>query len=332
VQHLPSTMSEAEESSTAKAPFDNPEGDIILQSADGVNFHVFKLILSLVSDVFKSMFTLPQDTKQSDVSSVPIISLAENSTILKSLLLLCYPAFNPTFETFEDAKAVLKAAMKYDTRTAISRAGDIICSQFLETKPLELYNLSCVFGWTQHAQTAATRTLQINLKDPRRFSNAFAGMKNMTALDYHKLLVYHHDCGIAAKAVGESLAWLPSENPDMCMWKCISKQFGIRNPDTCNAGVRKIRIANHADVLITPWFDEYLVSSGKELFARPCESTIWLSRVPYNRAINKAITCSFCRSTVVESMERFRVLYAAQVQKVLENVCPPDLSSNSKFA
>jgi hypothetical protein len=32
-----------------QAPFDNPKCDIILRSADGVNFHVFKLILSLVS-------------------------------------------------------------------------------------------------------------------------------------------------------------------------------------------------------------------------------------------------------------------------------------------
>ena len=325
-------MSEAEEPSTAKAPFDNPEGDIILQSADGVNFHVFKLILSLVSDVFKSMFTLPQDTKQSDVSSVPIIPLAENSTILESLLLLFYPASNPTFETFEDAKAVLVAARKYDIGVAVNSARDLVFTRFLETKPLELYALSCLFGWKQHAQMAATRTLQFNLKDPGRFSSGFTGMKDITAFDYIKLLAYHNDCGIAAQAVGESLTWLTPtlENKNMCMWRCT--RMG-RSEAICNCvATRKILFANLGALLITSWFGEYLDSSGKELYARPCESTIWSvhGRVANNCAITKAIACAFCRVNVADHMELFRTMYAAQVQKELANVRPLDSPSNSK--
>jgi len=325
-------MSEAEEPSTAKAPFDNPEGDIILQSKDGVNFHVFKFILSLVSDVFKTMFTLPQDTKQSDVSSVPIIPLAENSIILESLLLLCYPATIPTFWTFKEAKAVLEAARKYDIGVAVNSARDLVFAQFLETKPLELYALSCLFGWKWHAQMAAKRTLQINLKDPGRSGYEFAGMKDITAFDYHKLLIYHNDCGIAAQAVGESLTWLTStiENRNMCMWRCAKP---ARLEATCNSiATRKIQIANFGALLITSWFDEYLTSSGKELYARPCESTIWSvhGRVANNCAITKAIACASCRVNVTDHMELFRTMYAAQVQKVVADVRPLHSPSNSK--
>jgi len=308
-------MSEMKEISTAQTPFDNPECDIILRSADGVDFHVFKLVLSLVSDVFKYMFTLPQDATQSDESFVPIIPLADTSTTLESLLLLCYPAATPTFKTLEDAKAVLEAARKYDMGTVIDRARDIVFAQFLEARPLELYALSCVFGWKQFAQKAAIQTLQINLKDLGQPSRSgFVGMKDMSASDYHKLLNYHHRCGVAAQAVGKSLTWLqPSFRK---MWKCglEVKPAG----STCNM-IKKIHIAKLGEVLIPPWFDEYLISSGKELYEKPCHSTLW--RLPsHNRAISEAISCSYCRTEVVDFMEIFRALYAVQVKRVLAKV------------
>jgi hypothetical protein len=197
-------MLETKKTSTAQAPFDNPECDIILRSADGVDFHVFKIILSLVSTVFQGMFTLPQDMSQSDVSSVPIIPMTESSKTLKSLLLLCYPAATPTFSSLEDAKAVLEAARKYDMGEALGRARDIVFTHFLPTDSLGLYALSCMFGWRQHSQMAAARTLEINLKDLGRLGNEFTGMRDISAFDYHKLLIYHHECGIAARAVGDS--------------------------------------------------------------------------------------------------------------------------------
>lgn len=309
-------MSDTEQNSTAKAPFDNQavDCDIILRSSDGVNFHVFKLILSLVSPVFQGMFMLPQDISQSDVSSVPIVPMAESSTILESLLLLCYPAATPTFNSLEDAKAVLDAARKYVMITALSRAKDLVFGQFMPVDPLGLYALSCMFGWQQHARMAATQTLGINLKDLGRPGSEFAGMRDISAFDYHKLLVYHYDCGVVAQAVGESLSWLGSSSNDMCMWRCGSGR-------AC-ASVRSLHIAKLGRLLITPWFDEYIVSSGKELYARPCES-ILLESASYNRAINKALACSYCRSTVVESMDKFRTLYVAQVRKVIANVSPP---------
>ncbi|KAJ8590967.1 hypothetical protein M405DRAFT_932456 [Rhizopogon salebrosus TDB-379] len=316
-------MPEAEETSTAQAPFDNPKCDIILRSADGVNFHVFKLILSLVSPVFQGMFMLPQDMTQTDVSSTPTIPLTESSITLESLLLLSYPAATPSFNSLEDAKAVLEAARKYDMLAVVSRAKDIVFSQFLPTNSLELYALSCVFGWQQHARKAAAQTLEINLKDLGRINSEFAGMRDISAFDYHKLLIYHYECGVAAQAVGESpdmLYSMPLFGSDisMCMWKCNSPGRG--NAAQCTGvTTRKLHISMSGEMSITPWFDEYLVSTGKELYARPCESTLRES-ASYNRAVNKALNCSYCRSTVVENMDRFRTLYIGAVKKVLANV------------
>ncbi|KAG2125313.1 hypothetical protein DEU56DRAFT_574907 [Suillus clintonianus] len=285
-------MTNAEEITTAQAPFDDHNCDIILRSSNGVDFHVFKLILSLVSPVFKKMFTLPQP----DVSSVPVIPLTEGSTTLESLLLLCYPATTPTFNSLDDAKAVMEAARKYDMQAALDCAGDLTIVQFLPDHCLELYALSCRFGWQHHAQTAAFRALEI--KDLGRPSNGFNGMKDITADDYHRLLVYHYKCGDAVQKVGTSLSWL----------QLSSGEVGIASFRTREIG--RMVMKN------VPWFDEYLVLSGKELSARPCESTLLESK-SYDNAIINATKCVDCRSTVVDDMHRFRALYIAQVKKVL---------------
>ncbi|KAG1881058.1 hypothetical protein F4604DRAFT_1746112 [Suillus subluteus] len=311
------TMSDAEEqTTTAKAPFDNHNGDIILRSTvDHVDFHTFKVILSLMSPLFKDMFTLPQDGLQSGVSSVPVIPVAESSTTLESLLLLCYPAATPTFHSLDNAKAVMEAAKKYDMQAVLSRAADLAMSQFLPTHFLELYALSCRFGWQHHAQTAALRALEI--KNLGRPSTEFGSMQDITALDHHRLLVYHHACGVAAQAVGNSLSWLEPtiSSKDMPMWSHTSGECYCRN----RANLRMLQVADFGNLKITQWFDEYLVESGKELCERPCESTM-RELATYNRTVAKAAQCDVCRNTVVESMDRFRALYIAQVKKVVANV------------
>ncbi|KAG2137612.1 uncharacterized protein EDB93DRAFT_760347 [Suillus bovinus] len=216
-------MSDAEEIITAEAPFDDQNCDIIIKSTNGVNFHVYKLVLSLMSPVFKDKFkiTSPQSEAHSDKS---IITVAQSSTPLRSLLLLCYPAATPTFDSLDDAKAVLKAAKQYDMQAALSRAGDLIMAQFLPDHILDLYALSCQFRWQNHAQTAATRALEI--KDLGRPSNGFHGLQDITGADYHELLVYHYRCGVVAQEVGDSLSWLPPSSTKMQMWKCKCRLVG----------------------------------------------------------------------------------------------------------
>jgi hypothetical protein len=303
-------MSDVGETSTAQAPFDNPDCDIILRSTDAVDFHVFKLILSLASPLFKDMFTLPQGL-QSDMSSVPIIPVAETSTTLRSLLLLCYPTANPTFNNLEDAKAVMEAAKKYDMEGALSRGGDLVMAQSLPTKSLGLYVLCCRFGWQQHVQTVAARTLDI--KDLGRPRSEYAGLQWITGLDYERLLVYHYKCGTAAQTLTKSLNWLEPSNIDMCMWKCLAEV------PISHGTARQIYIAKQGNRHITPWFHEYLVSIGQELLARPCESTV-LESESYDSAVRRAVTCSSCLPNAVVHMAKFRTLFAAEVKKVVAKV------------
>jgi hypothetical protein len=41
-------------------PFDRPDADVILRSQDNVDFHTFKILLSLSSPLFNTMFSMPQ--------------------------------------------------------------------------------------------------------------------------------------------------------------------------------------------------------------------------------------------------------------------------------
>ncbi|OJA08962.1 hypothetical protein AZE42_06846 [Rhizopogon vesiculosus] len=196
-----------EKTSTAQAPFDNHDYDIILRSCDGVDFRVFKLILSLASPVFKDMFTLPQTGLQSNVFSVPVIPMTETSTTMRSLLLLCYPTANSTFNSLADTKAVLEAARKYVMGGVLSSAGDL-------------------FGWYLHAQT-------LEIKDLGKPRSESAGLQDITGLDYQRLLIYHHECGVAAQAVAWSLLWVKPEPSDMCMWTWTYEMKTLRRPRGC---------------------------------------------------------------------------------------------------
>ncbi|KAG1881059.1 hypothetical protein F4604DRAFT_1922080 [Suillus subluteus] len=296
-------MSDAEEpTTTAKAPFDNLDGDIILRSTiDHVDFHTFKVILSLMSPVFKDMFTLPQNGLQSGASSVSVIPVAESSATLKSLLLLCYPAKTSTFDNLDNAKAVMEASKKYDMQEALNRAVDLVIVQFLPDHALELYALFCQFGLQDHAGIAATQALEI--KDLGRPSHVFNGLRNITGFDYHRLLAYHQECGVAAQEVGKSLSSGDHHRILMC------------------AACARDRVIYSA----SSWVNEYVDKSGKELLIRPCESTL-LESAYYIHAIIKAIEgtkCYVCKYKLVEGIEGFRAFYIAQVKEAVAKVSFP---------
>lgn len=305
-------MSETQEISTAQAPFNNPDHDIVLRSVDGIDFHNFKLILSLVSPMFKDMFTLPQNESE---PAVPIIPVTEPSTILYPLLLLSYPSASadPIFNSMDDASAVLEAAKKYEMDAVLYRIGDLIAAQFLPAHSLDVYAVSCLAGCQHHARIAAARSLEI--KGLGRPSSGFVGMEAISAFDYHRLLKYHYECGTAARAVGKSLEWLPSTPSinDMQMWKCLlcKRRVALCRPT--------IQIASFGELTITPWFEEYLVGSGKELAARPCELTM-LESAYYDRAIAKARDCLSCRGAVHHDLATFRNFYITEVKKAIAKV------------
>ncbi|KAJ7020665.1 hypothetical protein C8F04DRAFT_973983 [Mycena alexandri] len=62
-----------------QAPFHGPAGDVILRSSDGIDFHVYRIVLSLASPIFEHMFSSSQPHSES--GNLPVVSMAESAII-----------------------------------------------------------------------------------------------------------------------------------------------------------------------------------------------------------------------------------------------------------
>ena len=94
----------------ANAPFNGPRADLVLLSSDGVNFFVFKVILSVASSVFADMFTLPLPAaSQRSNNEPPVVQLPEDAETLDMALRYCYPIPSPEV-TLREARILLEFA------------------------------------------------------------------------------------------------------------------------------------------------------------------------------------------------------------------------------
>ncbi|KAG8961412.1 hypothetical protein FRC00_012310 [Tulasnella sp. 408] len=171
-------MSNAQEDSgdnfTVPPPFDSSSpGDCILQSADDVQFKVFRQILILASPVMADMFSLPQNDAKTESNGapphdLPLISVAEDAETIRNLLLLLYPT---SFPDGLEVDAAIKLAKVYD-KYLIPKArlrlaiGPLYASKStLGNHPLELYRLALELEMMSEAATASRFTHKIGFKD-----------------------------------------------------------------------------------------------------------------------------------------------------------------------
>ena len=189
----------------AQAPFDNPAGDIILRSSDGVHFRVRSAILAEASPVFNDMLAFPQppevaqdctDTTDGSSSAVPsaldgkpVVQLSEESEALDPLLRLCYPTKDPELTGLREIRLVLGAALKYDMEEAASLMKEALCAH-IETQPLRTWASACLLRLEDEARVAATALLGKDLPPdvPPELNEVSAG-------DYYRLETFRRAGG-----------------------------------------------------------------------------------------------------------------------------------------
>ncbi|KAF7304124.1 hypothetical protein MIND_00644000 [Mycena indigotica] len=77
---------------TTSEIFNDPSADVILISSDQVEFHLHRVVLGLVSPIFRTMFTLPQpQAPDAHVKALPKVRMSESSAVLEHMLALWYP-------------------------------------------------------------------------------------------------------------------------------------------------------------------------------------------------------------------------------------------------
>jgi len=176
-----------ENTSSPRYPSDN--GDLIIQTSDGVLFGVHILLLRLSSSVMNDMLVVGSGSGEREtggfarsglcgcislVSCEPV-TITEGSTVFRALLSFIYPDSIPTiFTRLTSLMPVLDAAAKYDMKAIIhslslqlmrGTAGDTL----LYEDPLWVYSKAKQLDLTDLARAAANATLTIDLGEaPRR--------------------------------------------------------------------------------------------------------------------------------------------------------------------
>lgn len=203
-------------SRAATEPFTDKNADLILRSSDRVDFYVHKLVLSLASPTFQSMFTLPKPTSPTTTALVrgpgnnnhkdglPITQLTEDTTTLDIILRACYPYSVPKIGDLETLQRVLEAAEKYEVEAFRGTAG-LLLKASIETAPVTVYSMACRFGYADILTLSAKACLAVEFNEILRTPPPVLRM--MDNVQYQRLLQYHRKCGEVASQVPLDRSW-----------------------------------------------------------------------------------------------------------------------------
>jgi len=325
----------------APYPFDHPQADLILRSADKtpVDFRVFKLLLSLSSPFFSVLLTLPQPTSPSPIpgsslllspappfqhgtledptlSSPAMIQMSEDSETLHTLLSFCYPISIqpiPYISSLSHLHTVAQAATKFEMDGVLAhlRSSDALLSpRFLESQPVRVFAIACCHGWAEEAHLAARYTLRHPVMPAS--ANRADELERISAGVYQRLQDYHRRCGEAASTrvlreltVGSDDSDADdslSEDEDAWVWvRCRFCRTGIPT------GYRR-------------WWTDWIRGVAHQLLTRPRAETVRKVDL-MQQALAQAESCSFCSSSARDDMETYTQMLSAHVEKAISSVC-----------
>ncbi|TCD62587.1 hypothetical protein EIP91_006661 [Steccherinum ochraceum] len=155
----------------AASPFDRTDRDIILLSADQVNFACHKTTLSIASPFFADMFTLPQAPRASvqatndgpaEIDGTPVIPVTESGRTLDTLLRLIYPVDAPAMDDPAHIVEVLCAGRKYQISQASIGMMTLFRTirKFIASHPMRSFAIFCLHALEEEALEAAKQILR----------------------------------------------------------------------------------------------------------------------------------------------------------------------------
>ncbi|KAK0224704.1 hypothetical protein EDD85DRAFT_858822 [Armillaria nabsnona] len=276
---------------TADAPFNDPTDsvDLVIRTADNVDFFVLSGLLSLKSpsSFFRHVLQSNQHTEERD--SLPVLDVKEDSVAFRIILLLCYPYGPPEIKSVEQLVAVGKALGKYCMDDAWKRfVQTLIASSLIKEQALRIFAHAVANGWKELGEVAAKNTLKVPLDSEIELED----LRCIDALQYVRLQTYHRRCGRAAQTTVSAVAgniympWLKTEGSELlflhnnppCRW-CR----GYVGSRPCVPRDRSF-FYMHDD-----WLFDYLSPVKAEALRRPCPE-IALGENIITQAIAKSIS------------------------------------------
>jgi len=131
------------------------DADVVIRAAGKVDFRVHKCILSLVSPIFKDMFTIPQPPADTP-GVLPHVDVVDSPETWENILQTIYPMPHPTISKLHDLESLLLAAKKYEMEFVIDlHKRSFEDRKFIREDPLHLYAIACAGGFEDQAKYVA---------------------------------------------------------------------------------------------------------------------------------------------------------------------------------
>ncbi|KAJ8079557.1 hypothetical protein PM082_011144 [Marasmius tenuissimus] len=287
--------------------FNDIKADVILRTVDGVDFRMYKSLLSFASPFFEGMFSLPQPEPRSTAiqnhDGLPIVPMPESSKAIEKLLMFCHPAHCPILESLDEIRLVLEPASKYDMTGVVKRIV-IQFDPFIAAEPLRSYCIAWQFKLHDQVQKAAKMLLREPLV-PRRFVRE---LDLIPATALHRLHEYHHRSGKAARAMATAFGWI-----DMASY--IKFGAGGECPECSNEEI--VTGYDNQNIPSRSWWVEYMQDAALLLQERPCGVTVKDPDL-MNRTFRKAVQCPYCKDRVLVEMREFTDDFAKEVERTTD--------------
>jgi len=292
-----------------------------LRSSDGIDFYVFKLLLTLASPFFEAMFDLPQpavgtcdDTKD----GFPVVNMQEDSKTLDILLRFFYPstvAEDPSLESLTDILAIIGAARKYSLDAAETQVRQALVNpKVLKADPIRCFAIARNARFKDETMTAARYSLGQPL-----IPAYFPELELITASDLLALLVYHTKCSNAVESLLSKLDWVLNHygTSDACSWLFCGDSWNSNGKHNCKRSTEAefVLWSMHP----VAWWVTYMQETFEILRDRPTGDNV---RAEAKKTINmvKRAGCKACAVQVEWNLEEFSRMFAVKVEEAIAPV------------
>ncbi|KAG5219440.1 Phospholipase [Salix suchowensis] len=196
-----------EQQGVASSPFDDPDADIILRSSNNVNFHIYSVILKLVSLSFVTCSQFPtHNTNQPNRKTYSTVE--EDSTTLDTMLRLCYPGPDPRVTKYAQLTSILRVAEKYDLDGVVEKMGrdypQVVCMKTALSRLSLWHAVPLERGRNIRSEGIAAYTMD----DLLQLASETEALKSVTGMEYHRLFQYHHACRQACQNLTTQVDWM----------------------------------------------------------------------------------------------------------------------------